>query len=117
MNKEQARRNRVQWRGRLKRWESSQLSAVDFARKEGVSTASLYQWRKRLTGNGSGGGPTERLNFVEIPLPPGPDHPRCQASAESRFVVTLRTGDSIQVPSDFEPLSLQKLVHVLEDRH
>jgi transposase len=36
------------WRQRLQRFERSGLSAVAFCAKEGVSTPSLYAWRRRL---------------------------------------------------------------------
>lgn len=36
------------WRQRLQRFERSDLSAVAFCAKEGVSTPAFYAWRRRL---------------------------------------------------------------------
>jgi hypothetical protein len=43
-----ARRTRAQWRSVLARAARSDLSVAEFCRREGVSTASFYTWRKRL---------------------------------------------------------------------
>lgn len=39
---------RLVWEDRLDRYESSGQSVKEFCALEGVSVASLYQWRKRL---------------------------------------------------------------------
>jgi hypothetical protein len=36
------------WRDRLARFRKSDLTVTEFCRREGVSTPSFYQWRKRL---------------------------------------------------------------------
>jgi hypothetical protein len=36
------------WRKRLERFDSSRVSIARFCRREGVSVASFYQWRKKL---------------------------------------------------------------------
>jgi transposase-like protein len=41
-------RSRVQWQGLIARAEDSELSVTEFRRRESVSTASFYTWRKRL---------------------------------------------------------------------
>jgi hypothetical protein len=37
-----------EWRRRLVRFHKSRLSVVEFCEREGVSTPSFYQWRKKL---------------------------------------------------------------------
>lgn len=37
------------WRKRLERFESSSVTVAEFCRRESVSTAAFYQWRKRWT--------------------------------------------------------------------
>jgi putative transposase len=44
------RRSRAQWQALLARAASSGLSVSAFCRREGISSASFYQWRKRLAG-------------------------------------------------------------------
>ena len=36
------------WRSRMAKFRRSNLTAVEFCRREGVSSPSFYQWRKRL---------------------------------------------------------------------
>lgn len=38
----------VEWRRRLRRYEKTEMTAAAFCEAEGVSTASLYQWRRKL---------------------------------------------------------------------
>ena len=38
----------AEWRARLERFELTELTVASFCRREGVSTASLYLWRRRL---------------------------------------------------------------------
>jgi len=40
---------RAQWRERLRRFERSKLSVVEFCRREQVSAPSFYQWRRKLS--------------------------------------------------------------------
>ena len=37
------------WRRRWERFEGSSVTVAEFCRREGVSQAAFYQWRKRLT--------------------------------------------------------------------
>ena len=38
----------LEWRRRIERFGRSELSVYEFCQDEGVSSASFYQWRKRL---------------------------------------------------------------------
>jgi len=44
-----ARRSRAQWQSLIERGERSRLGIAAFCRAEGVSAASFYSWRKRLS--------------------------------------------------------------------
>ena len=46
----QVRRSRAQWQSLIERAGRSPLSVTAFCQTEGVSTASFYAWRKRITG-------------------------------------------------------------------
>ncbi len=39
------------WRSRMANFRRSNLTVVEFCRREGVSGPSFYQWRKRLEGS------------------------------------------------------------------
>ena len=71
------------WRERFERFSSSGLAAGPFCAREGVSTASFYTWRKKLSLNGRSRsategrprlrtGPAERRGrFQQVALIPG----------------------------------------------
>ena len=44
-------RSRAQWQSLIERARRTSLSVTAFCQAEGISTASLYAWRKRITGS------------------------------------------------------------------
>jgi hypothetical protein len=60
---------RQAWVERLARFATSRQSAAQFCAAEGVSVASLYQWKRRLAATVSD---TPRLLPVSLPSPPPP---------------------------------------------
>ena len=52
-------RKLAEWRERLERFSSSGLAVGPFCVREGVSTASFYNWRKKLTLRGRSRSATE----------------------------------------------------------
>jgi hypothetical protein len=50
----------AEWRERFERLSSSGLSVVAFCAREGVSTASFYNWREKLRLNGRSRSATQR---------------------------------------------------------
>ena len=54
------------WRERLRRWRSSGLRVADFCRFEGISSASFYQWRRRVEGGREAPSREERPVFVPV---------------------------------------------------
>jgi len=61
-----ARRTPAQWRSVLARAARSELSVAEFCRREGVSTASFYTWRKRLGAAASQMPPAAAPTFVDL---------------------------------------------------
>jgi hypothetical protein len=41
-------RNRFEWRDRMRRFRRSNLSVIEFCRREQVSAPSYYHWRRKL---------------------------------------------------------------------
>lgn len=39
---------RAEWQARVRRFEQSKLSVAEFCRRENITTASFYQWRRKL---------------------------------------------------------------------
>jgi len=54
------------WRGRLARQGRSNLSISEFCRRERVSPASFYAWRKRLAESGLANSPPPMFVPVEL---------------------------------------------------
>lgn len=86
------------WHQRLARFQRSDLTVVEFCRREGVSDPSFYQWRKRLQ---QGGRRPERAGRQ--------DRVATDAKKASRFVpvnvsglntaeIELPSGVTIRVP-------------------
>lgn len=74
------------WRERLGRQARSGLSIAEFCRREGVSAASFYQWRRRLKGSGGG---KRQPAFQQVVVRP--------ASSLSALRVRLAGGAEIEV--------------------
>ncbi len=77
----------AQWRERLERLNASNLSVSRFCEQEGVSTASIYWWRRKLAT------PPKRSPFQRVELS------RLQI-ARQQAVVRLPEGVSIELGSD-----------------
>jgi len=57
------------WEQRIRRQRRSRLSIAEFCRQEGVSPASFYGWRQRLSGAGSSEPRSPLFVPVELPTP------------------------------------------------
>ena len=84
----------------LSQQESSGLSMATFAAQAGVSSATLYSWRRRLRSA------RDRPELVEV----SPMAPMATDGA-----LTLRVGEeySIEVPAEFDGETLKRVLEVL----
>ncbi len=80
-NPEVARR----WRERMARQAEGGLSVAEFCDAEGVTTASFYRWRRRLSGRK--GSPSAAAKFVAVQMAPAT--PGVQIELPSGAVVSL----------------------------
>ena len=81
-----------QWTRRLKRFKTSKQTAAAFCRDEGISVASLYQWRRRLREIRDAPAMSQ-FQAVHVALPP------VQAIQEPT-VIQLADGIHIRLGSD-----------------
>lgn len=99
------------WEDRLRSFERSGLSVVDFCRREGVSTPSFYQWRKKICRHVQARGSaardsSDRTGFVPLVVDSAPESfrirfsnravveiPTCEASTLLRAVAQLAAAD------------------------
>jgi hypothetical protein len=56
----------AKWRELIQRWRRSSLSVAEFCRRQEITQASFYQWRKRLEFEEPG---SPSLRFVQLPTP------------------------------------------------
>ncbi len=110
---------RPQKRGELADWyttalaeqASSGLSVAEYADELGVSSATLYQWKRRLSAEDTAEFETPRsLGLVEVTIE---DQPR--VCAESSSIVVQLSGDRrVEVPRGFDDNDLVRLISLLE---
>lgn len=78
-----------QWRERLDRFEHSELTVAKFCEVEGYSTASFYQWRRKLRDEKSPGDPA----FIPVQLNAG----ELLCEARRGFEIDLPGGATVKV--------------------
>jgi hypothetical protein len=98
------------WRLRLRRQATTGLSIPEFCRREGVSTASFYAWRRRLAAP-SATTPSEPPLFVPIRL--DPTSPADDTSTDLGFVIELPHHIRLRCAAAPDPAWLGKLVAAL----
>jgi hypothetical protein len=88
----------ARWRERLGRWRQSGLSIAEFCRREEISQASFFAWRKRLSNRRAlvrGGKPSGaevasgEARFLELPPPAWPTSGGVQITLPGGAVVAL----------------------------
>ena len=88
-----------QWRVRVRRSESWDGTVEEFCRREGVSHAAFYQWRKKLRSEAGAGTESHRPPaFVPVVAQSRDVMPRPLESA-SVVVVTLASGTRVEIPA------------------
>lgn len=80
-----------QWRERLDRFDQSDLTIAEFCQLEGFSTASFYQWRRKLRAGELPDAPA----FIPVHL----DSSDLAYRADRRIEIDLPGGATVKVPS------------------
>lgn len=83
---------RQEWAARLRRFQQNPSSVEAFCRSEGISSASFYLWKRRLTAKPTPTPPT----FVPLTVAHTPPSPPVE--------VTFPNGIVIRVPADAQSL-------------
>jgi hypothetical protein len=108
------------WRGRWERFAEWSGTVAEFCRREGITAASFYQWRKRLTASdpretaatvrGNRGttrpakqAPRARTPFVELSL-------TTPTTAGASVEIALPNGATVRVPAAC-PATLRAAIH------
>lgn len=101
------------WRDMIDRQGRSGWSVVDFCRREGVSTASFYNWRRRLReadGRSGKGGRRGRTAFVAVNVQAGTPEVRGDGFGAACIEIVLPGEVTIRVN---DGVSRETLVDVL----
>lgn len=119
-----------QWRERLARWRRFGGSVGEFCRREQVSQASFFQWRKRLAGDvassrDEGEPRTPAFVPVQVVAPPSMAHQVVAPPGVAHQVVALpsvaprieiRLGRlRLGVPTTIDEQSLRQLIRVIRE--
>jgi hypothetical protein len=104
----------------VKQQRASGLSAAEFCRRNEVSAALFYRWRRKLaeldaeedsrradTVSPDSGDRDARAQFVPIELPP--------PSPSAAFEIVRPDGCRVLIRSGFEAADLREILRVLED--
>ena len=83
----------AQWRKRLERFGSSSASVALFCRREGVSVASFYHWRKKLAA-----GTDSRATRRRVASQPCAFQPVTVVPTTPTIAVHLPDGTRLEVP-------------------
>lgn len=97
------------WRALIREQEGTGLSVSEFARRRGVSVATLYWWRSQLCRRG-GRGRATRLVAVEVVGSKAVD----PSNGDRDFELELAGGRRLRVPSRFDAEALSRLIVVVE---
>ena len=93
---------RSQWQQRLQRFTRSQMTVAEFCRREEVSVASFYQWRRKLA-------ETATAAEAEVPFAPsaGPTFIPVRVAAGASLQVVFPNGAQLTLPAhDHELVTL-----------
>jgi transposase-like protein len=101
-------RGREERRRLVGEWEVSGESAGRFARRAGVSEATLYRWRGLLSRSARRPGRAALAKIVEVRA--------TQVTSVDQFEVRLACGRRVGVPVSFDAEALSRLLVVLEAR-
>jgi hypothetical protein len=84
----------AKWRARIERQRRSRSTVGEFCAAEGVSTASFYQWRRRLEQAAGVSVRTDRPapHFIELSAP--------SRAGASPVRITLPSGAVVALPAD-----------------
>lgn len=96
----QPKRSRSEWRQIVDRHKASGLTAVEFARREGLNVHTFAWWRHELRQEAKRSAP---LTLVPVP----------RASACEPLVVRFPDGTELRVPQGHDPDWVGRIVDVL----
>ena len=98
------------WGERLRRYEQSALTIVEFCQRERVSVPSFYQWRKRLAKSSTG---PQRFAGRQVPAA-SPAFQQVMLTGGGLVTIEFLSGVRMEVPSLDVPLVRAVLADLLQ---
>ncbi len=97
------------WRRMVRLWLSSRQSVRAFCRDRALAAQSFYAWRRLIKQRDA-----EAVAFVPVRVVPD-DPPTAAAPASGGLELVLPAGRLLRVGPDFDGLTLQRLLALLEE--
>lgn len=95
----------AQWTTCLARFQDSGMSVAGFCKQEGVSVASFYQWRRKLSERDESGRQVARQSSARSPIGSGFQSVQVLPAA-SAATIRLPNGVEIELGSDLRAFDL-----------
>lgn len=95
------------WRGHITAWKRSGLSQRKYCSHHSLALSSFTYWQRKIKH-----GKEERPRFYPLTVTPVTTNGNCMAAALSLFVQKERF--RLEIPADFSPALLQKVIATLE---
>jgi hypothetical protein len=103
------------WLSHLETWRDSGLSMAAYARQAGISSKSLSYWHGKTRRESLPPATTERPRLLPVSVSTTvPDTPEPPARGNAGLSLMTRQGQRIEVHTDFDPATLQRLLATLE---
>ena len=96
---------RTFWQGHINSWEKTSMTQAEYCRQNGLSSKTFGYWKRKNAKLNS-------LSFIPVPLTPPMD--ACTKISRAPLCIVIDNRYRIEVSDNFSPLTLQKLVHTLE---
>ena len=93
------------WKERLDRFQSTQLTAAEFCKREGVSTPTFYAWKKRLAMDQSDVPIQSHIRLTKAKIVP-----LVVAGAQLPVRMTLPGGAAVELPIDQPEQTVQLMI-------
>jgi transposase len=98
------------WRRTVRQWQKSGLSVRAFCSQEGLSEPSLYAWRRTLKQRDA-----EAMALVPVRVVSEPEPAAADPADAVGLELVLGGGRRVRIGPTFDPVTLQRLLRVLEE--
>jgi len=102
VSRSEPRQKRKFWQAHVKAWKDSNLSQVEYCRRQGLKTHRLCYWVNKKSAK-----PDHPLALVEIPMP------KMTARSDAVFKLTIDNRYQLEITNHFSPATMEQILLVL----